>query len=142
MKMPPEILTALLRGEHLGAEQREELGLLPEEALRYRDVVAHLAGVISRYDWFPRPWEEHVPGQSVDETIVIQNLRLGAGAGRRRWPGAPRFVCHARRHAATDPRALVEEAHKRFWSARRAAEFYLHFQLGLPGDLDGWKVVR
>jgi hypothetical protein len=145
--MQPETLTALLRGEHCSAEQRAELGLLPLETLRYRDVVGHLAGVISRSEWFPRPWEEHVPGESVDENIVIQNLSAGrrassSGAGRRRWPGAPRFVCHARRHAATDPRALVEEAHKRFWSARRAAGFYLRFQLGLPGDLDGWKVVR
>ena len=147
MKMPPEILTALLRREHISAEQREELGLLPLETLRYRDVVGHLAGVISRSEWFPRPWEEHVPGESVDENVVIQNLSAtrrasSGGAGRRRWPGAPRFVCHARRHAATDPRALVEEARRRFWSARRAAGFYLRFQLGLPGDLDGWKVVR
>ena len=138
MKMSPETLTALLRGEHIDTRQLEELDLLPRETLRHREVVDHLAGVITRNDWFPRPWMEHVPGQSVDETVVIERL----GAGRRRWPGAPRFVCHARRHAATEPRALVEEARKRFWSARRAAEFYLRFQLGLPGDLDGWKVVR
>lgn len=25
---------------------------------------------------------------------------------------------------------------------RRAARFYLRFQLGLPGDLDGWTVAR
>ena len=154
MNLPPEILTALLRGEHIDVERREALGLRPEETLRYADVVAHLAGVISRSEWFPRPWEEHVPGQCVDENIVVQNLRAGdrdggggggrreAGAGRRRWPGSPRFVCHARRHHPVDPTALVEEAHRRFWRARGAAGYYLRFQLGLPGDLGGWKVVR
>jgi hypothetical protein len=143
VNLPPDILTALLRGEHIDVERREALGLRPEETLRYREVVAHLAGLISRSEWFPRPWEEHVPGRSVDENIVIQNLRVrGDAAGRRRWPGSPRYICHARRHAATDPTALVEESHWRFWRARRAAAYYLRFQLGLPGDLDGWKVVR
>jgi hypothetical protein len=149
VNLPPDILTALLSGEHIELERREALGLRPEETLRYADVVAHLAGVISRSEWFPRPWVDHVPGEYVDENIVIQNQSAGgraglggARAGRRRWPGSPRFVCHARRHAATDPRALVEEAHVPFWSARRAARFYLRFQLGLPGDLDGWKVAR
>lgn len=143
MNLPPDILTALLRGEHIDVERRETLGLRPEETLRYADVAAHLAGVISRSEWFPRPWVEHVSGEYVDENIVVQNLRAGRdGAGRRRWPGSPRYVCHARRHATLDPTALVEEAHRPFWSARRAARFYLRFQLGLPGDLDGWKVVR
>jgi hypothetical protein len=138
MRLPPDVLTALLRGEHIDMEEREARGLLPAETLRYGDVLEHLAGEISRSEWFPRPWVAHVPGQSVDETIVIERL----GAGRRRWPGAARFVCHARRHAATDPAALVEEAHKRFRSARRAAECYLRLQLGLPGDLDGWTIAR
>jgi hypothetical protein len=159
VNLPPDILTALLRGEHIDGERREALGLRTDETLRYADVVAHLAGVVSRSEWFPRTWEEHVAGQCVDENIVIQNLRAGGraggsgrdggggggaragGGGRRRWPGSPGFVCHARQHAATDPTALVEETHRRFWRARRAAQFYLRFQLGLPGDLDGWKVV-
>jgi hypothetical protein len=154
VSLPPDILTALLRGEHMDAERREALGLRTDETLRYADVVAHLAGVVSRSEWFPRPWEEHVAGQFVDENIVVQNLRAGdrdggngggrreGGTGRRRWPGSPRFICHARRHAPTDPTALVEETHRPFWRARSAARFYLRFQLGLPGDLDGWKVVR
>jgi len=129
MQMPPEILTALLRGEHFTTEERAALGLLPEEVLDYGEVVDHLTSIISNTEWFPREYEAHVPGRCVDERIVIQRL------------GRHRFVCHARRHLAIRPTVLADEVHRKFWSARRAAKYYLRWERGLPGDLDGWKVV-
>jgi hypothetical protein len=128
--MPSQILTALLRGEHLNMEERADLGLLPHEVLDYGEVVGHLAAVISVCDWFPREFRPHVEGETVDERIVIE---------RR---GRHHFVCHAQRGWAIRPTVLAEEAHRRFLSARRAAKYFLTWEHHLPGDLDGWKVVR
>lgn len=130
MRMPPEILTALLRGEHLSMTERERLGLLPVEILDYAEVRDHLAEVIRATEWFPAPLEELSPGEPVDEHIIIQRL------------GRHRFVCHARRHAALDPTLLAEESHRRFWSARAAADYFLRWEHGLPGSLDGWTVSK
>jgi hypothetical protein len=130
MHMSHEILTLLLRGGHLDTARRVALGLLPLEILRYAEVRRHLVRLILQAEWFPRPLEEHVAGEAVDEHIIVQRL-----AGHR-------FACHARRAAPLDPTALVEEAHPVFHSARRAADFYLRWELNLPGDLDGWEVRK
>jgi hypothetical protein len=129
MKMPPDILTALLRGEHIQAEECASRGLLPPEILYYEEVLDHLASVISTSDYFPQEYRAHIAGEPVDEHIVIE---------RR---GCHRFVCHARRHHPLDPRQLVEVSHRRFWSARSAAANFLRWEHKLPGVLDGWPVV-
>jgi hypothetical protein len=36
---------------------------------------------------------------------------------------------------------LAEETHKEFDSAESVAKHYLKWDLNLPGDLDGWKVI-
>ena len=54
MKMPPEVLTFLLRGGHLNVEERKAKGLWPNERLRYSEVLDHLAAVIEHEEWFPR----------------------------------------------------------------------------------------
>ena len=46
--MAPDILTRLLRGEHLNMEQRAELGIWPHPPLGYADELGHLAGVLER----------------------------------------------------------------------------------------------
>jgi len=130
MEMRPDILTELLAGRHFNMEERAALGLLPHEVLRYAEVRDHLASVISEREWFPREYVAHVPGHAVDERLVIQRL------------GRHRFVCHASRAQAIAPTVLAEESHRRFWSARKAADHFLRWEHGLPGDLDGWKVVR
>ena len=129
MEMRPETLTDLLAGRHFTMEERAGLGLLPHEVLQYSEVRDHLASVISQREWFPREYVAQVPGQAVDERIVIQRL------------GPHRFVCHARRAQAIAPTVLAEESHRRFISAHRAADYFLHWEHHLPGDLDGWNVV-
>jgi hypothetical protein len=129
VQMPPDILTELLAGRHFTIEERARLGLLPLEVLRYAEVRRHLAAVICEREWFPCAYTPHEAGEAVDEHIVIE---------RR---GAHRFVCHARRAHPTVPAVLAEEVHRRFFSARRAAGFYLKWELHLPGRLDGWEVM-
>ncbi|MFO0826570.1 MAG: hypothetical protein U0572_00330 [Phycisphaerales bacterium] len=40
------------------------------------------------------------------------------------------------------PTVLAAESERTFDSAQSAADHYLRWELRLPGDLDGWKVVE
>ena len=126
--MPPSILTFLLRGGHLNVEERKAKGLWPNEHLRYSEVLDHLVRIIQSEEWFPRKMPDHKPGDLVYEGTVIQNV-------------SPfRFICHSRRPSVYDLRALAEESQNEFSKAKDAAEFYLEWELQLPGRLDSWIV--
>jgi hypothetical protein len=129
MHMPPDILTDLLRGAHLNMDERETLGLLPAEKLRYSEVLEHLAHVIQHESWFPRRMSEHVQGDKVYEGTVIENL------------GSGKFACHSRRASVYDITTVAEESTQEFCSAQEAAAFYLKWELHLPGLLDSWTVA-
>ena len=129
MQMPPDILTELLADRHFNMQERKDLGLLPHEVLRYDEVREHLAGLIAKQEWFPRRYRPHVPGEPVDERLVVQRL------------DTDRYVGHGQRAQAVAPTILAEEWHPSFTSARSAADWFLRGEHGLPGDLDGWKVV-
>ena len=128
MKMPLDILVGLLRGGHLNVEERKAKGLWPHERLQYSEVLDHLARVIEQDEWFPRRMPEHKAGDVAYEGTVIQRVL------------PTRFVCHSRRSSVYDPRAVAEEARREFQGAREAAEFYLKWELNLPGTLDSWIV--
>jgi hypothetical protein len=128
MKMPPDVLTFLLRGGHLNVEERKKQGLWPNEKLRFSEVLDHLANVIQNEDWFPRNLPDHKPGDLVYEGTVIQRV------------SPSRFICHSRRPSVYDLRAIAEDSRKEFRNARDAAEFYLKWEFNLPGRLDSWIV--
>lgn len=129
MTMPSEILTRLLAGEHLNVEERQALGLWPPEPLRYSEVVDHLAEVLASEEWFPRELESFKSGVAVREGIYVHRQ------------GPDRFVCIAQRARANHPTALAEKTETVFDSPRAAAEYYLKWELNLPGRLDGWPVL-
>ena len=120
MKMPPEILTLLLRGGHLNVEERKAKGLWPNETLRYSEVLSHLTAIIQ---------QEDRPGDLVYEGTVIQRV------------SPTRFTCRSRRPSVCDLRTIAEESSKDFRNANDAAAFYLKWELNLPGRLDSWPVV-
>ena len=79
-------------------------------------------------EWFPRRMPDHKPGDLVYEGTVIQKV------------SGSRFICHSRRPSVYDLRALAQESQKEFTKAKDAAEFYLKWELNLPGRLDSWIV--
>jgi len=129
MNMPPEILTRLLAGEHFNVEERKSLGLWPSETLRYSEVVEHLATVLKSQQWFPQS-----PDASEKESAVREGIYV-----HRQAPN--HFVCIAQRARADDPTTMAEKTETVFKSPRAAAEYYLKWELNLPGRLDGWPVV-
>lgn len=116
MKMPPEVLTRLLKGEHIDMEQRRGLGLWPPETLRYSEVRNHLSELLESHEWFP-----HLPCPS--EAIYIQRK------------GVDDFMC------MVWPGQGAKSTERAFSSAEEAADFYLRWELRLPGSLDSWPVV-
>lgn len=129
MNMPPEILTRLLAGEHFNVEERRALGLWPPETLRYSKVVKHLATVLESKEWFPQLPDASKSGPAIREGVYVHQESPG------------RFVCIARRARADDPSALAEQTETVLMSSSAAAEYYLKWELNLPGRLDGWPVV-
>lgn len=93
MKMPPEILTFLLRGGHLDVEERKAKGLWPNERLRYSEVLDHLAAVIEHEEWFPRMMQPVDPfldaiaprRKGLAEISPTRRFELVDGTSRQFW---------------------------------------------------------
>jgi len=124
-----DTLTFLLKHGHLNQQELSERGLDSSKPLKYADVVNHLAKVLQTEKWFPRCWEPEAAGEAIYEMIIVE----------RKLPFL--FVCHVQRHSPLDPTLLVERKRRIFFSARSVARFYLKYDFGLPGNLDGWKVT-
>lgn len=116
MKMSPDVLTRLLRGEHFNVEQRSSLELLPPEILGYTEIRDHLSKLLVAQEWFPR---KPVPS----EAIYIH----------RRGP--EEYVC------VVWPGQGGKSTERSFSTSDDAADFYLKWELHLPGILDSWPVV-
>jgi hypothetical protein len=73
---------------------------------------------------------EHRPGQPVREGGTIERQ------------GSHRYVYRSAAARSLSPATLNKSVETIFSSARDAAVHYLKWDLHLPGDLDGWKVVE
>ena len=109
--------------------ERIERGLWPHPPLKFSVVIAHLSKVLESEQWFPREWKPAVPGEAVWEGGVIERQ------------SSSRYVYRRQRPQPINPTVLAEQTEKVFSSAEEAARHYLKWDLNLPGDLDGWKVV-
>ncbi len=127
--MDSETLTFLLRGGHVNMTDRIERGLWPSEPIDFSEVVRHLAGILESEKWFPRQWKPHKENRPIWEGGVIERQ------------SEVRYVYRSQRHLPTDPRSLAENSVLVFSSATEATEYYLKWDLNLPGDLDGWRVL-
>ena len=128
--MDSETLTFLLRGGHISMPDRIKRGLWPHSPLRFCDVVEQLVSVLENERWFPVAWHPHTQGRAVYEGGVIE----------RKSP--KKYIYRTARSLAVNPFALAQVTEKVFASLTGAARHYLKWDMHLPGDLDGWKVVE
>jgi len=126
--MDANTLTFLLRGGHMNMPDRIERGLWPHPPLKFEDVVRHLTRVLESEQWFPCEWKPARPGKLVRDGGIIEC---------RPWSD----VYHFQRAHPLNPTILADSRQRVFGSAEEAARCYLKWDLNLPGDLDGWKVV-
>ena len=127
--MDSQTLTRLLKGEHLSMPERLALGLWPHPPISYDEVFDHLVKLLQESQWFPRPYHPHRPGEPVDEYPTIERV------------SEDQFVYRAKRGQPWNSSEIAASL-ERPTTAHEAAELYLRWGLNLPGDLDGWKVVR
>jgi hypothetical protein len=130
MQMDAETLTFLLRGGRLSMSERIERGLWPHPPLKLGELVRHLARVIESERWFPRPWQPAVPGKPVWEGGVIERV------------SPTKYIYRNQHHHPIQPTLLAGQTEKVFRSSKKAAAYYLKWDLNLPGDIDGWQVIK
>jgi hypothetical protein len=105
-------------------------GVWPHSTVPFEAIAKHLAAVIEQGDvWFPYRWEPPGTGQLVREGGTIERQANDRYIYRNAaaHPGSPATI-----------NRFVETV---FSNARDAVVHYLKWDLHLPGDLDGWKVV-
>ena len=128
--MDDETLLLLLKGGHLNMPDRIALGAWPSPNLSFEAVSSFLAVVLEQNDgWFPHRWEAHQPGQPVREGGTIE--RQGNGL----------YIYRSTAGQPDSPTTLNGSVETVFSNAHDAAVHYLKWDLHLPGDLDGWKVL-
>jgi hypothetical protein len=128
--MDSETLTYILKQGHLDMKTRIERGIWPHPPLKSEDVLSHLVKILETEKWFPHDWEPSIDGKPVKEGGVIE----------KRSP--KEYIYRAQRSSPSNPKVLAEQIEKKFKSAKEVADFYLKHDLELPGDLDGWKVIK
>jgi hypothetical protein len=128
--MDEEMLTRLLRGEHINMPERIARGMWPHPPLSFSEVLDHLIRLLNQHNWFPREWKPHRGGESVREGGTVERQ------------GLDRYVYRAARAHPIQPHLLAESTERVFSNAEDVARFYLEWDLRLPGDLDGWKVIE
>jgi hypothetical protein len=126
--MDADSLNHLLAGGHLSVPERIGRGIWPHDPLHFKDLVGHLAKVVTDREWFPYESVPHVPGNVVNELGTIQRVSDG-------------YLYHASRASPMHPTLLVQSTAQHFATAEDVARHYLKWSLHLPGDLDSWKVI-
>jgi len=105
-------------------------GPWPHTPLNFSGVLAHPTKLLDQHRWFPREWEQHREGEPVHEGGTVERQ------------GLDQYVYRAARAHPVQPRVLAESTERVFGSAEDAARYLLEWDLHLPGDLDGWKVIE
>jgi hypothetical protein len=128
MKLHDDMIRRLLNGEHLSSENRRKLGIDSSTVLKYEDLILALASILKTTDSFP----ERDGGENIS-CYIYEGITI-----RRLSPDL--FVCLCQRASPSDPSVLAERCEKRFSTAEAAADFFLKWDLCLPGRLDGIEV--
>lgn len=121
--MDNDTLTYLLKGGHINVPDRIAKGIWPHPPLKYKSVLKHLANLIEDNEWFPCDLSVGKEG------VVIQNI-------------GKKFICHTLNYSALGAPVVSEKKQQEFKTSKKAADFYLKWDLHLPGDLDSWKVIK
>lgn len=127
--MDDESLTDLLSGRHFSMPERIRRGIWPHAPLPYETVASHLARLIRARPWFPLLFIPARPGEEVPDVTAIERREDRT------------YVVHLQRSGPSG-RTVAGKAARVFDTAEKAAVFFLEAELRLPGDLDGWQVVR
>ena len=128
--MDSETLLFLLKCRHMNIPDRISRGLWSHPPIPFKECVDAIVAHLAVNEWFPHEWHKPIPGGPVADSVTIQKV------------GDDRFLCRLQRSHPTAYWVLAEASETSFDNAEDAARYYLKWGMMLPGDLDGWKVVR
>ncbi len=127
MQIPLIIVRELLKGKHFSVEERVQKGAPVTAVIKYSDLLEILKGMINEVNWFPFRPED--PGNINYEGVIIEKV-------------GNKYISHSQRTDPTNPDVFSGESEKEFNSIDEVAEYYMKWNLHLPGDLDGYTVVK
>lgn len=127
--MDDATLTRLVQGEHLSMDERIKLGLWPHPPIPIDVVIRVAVKALMETGYFPRRPVQTPVNAAIPEQGTIERV------------GPDHFIYKSQRSFPTKPNAVADSIERSFDNADDAARFYLKWDLHLPGDLDGWKVV-
>ena len=124
MKLPQIILHRLLLGEHILPHERDLLGITSKTNIKIEDLVLVLAGELTRTDRFPPASKEESLSPFYDGVVINKEPK-------------GKYVCTVKRPLADNPTIISEKTEFYFDNAKDAAEYFIKWDLFLPGKLDG-----
>lgn len=126
--MDNETLLFLLKGGHMDMPTRIEKRLWPHPPLRIKQCVSVIMSALNNTSCFPSCWVERKNGELIDDFSCIEKTTDN------------KFIYHYREASPYNLKLISVNEQKKFNTAEEAIKYYLHHELHLPGDLDGWKV--
>lgn len=123
-------LIFLLKEGHIDMKTRIEKGLWPHPPLRLKDCIIAIKSELDHNNFFPYPWTDKQNGEIIDDVAAIEKI------------DNKKFVFHYREANPINLKKIGLNETKVFTKPEGAAEYYLRRILRLPGDLDGWKVIK
>lgn len=127
MQVPLFIIRELLKGKHIDVKERIQRGSPVTATLEYADILRVLIDMLQEFKYFPYNFND--PEYKNYEGISIERTDN-------------KYVCRAQRMLPMEPDVIAEKASREFDNVEDAAEFYLKWALNLPGNLDGYKVIK
>jgi hypothetical protein len=128
--MNKDTIIRLLCGEHISITERINLGIMNNEPLKFKELVVILSEIIKGQRYFPRPYKQNEDSKAIYEGAVIERI------------SEKEFIYYIQRAQAFSPFLIAEKRRIIFNDAQIVASCYLENELHLPGDLDGFKVVK
>jgi hypothetical protein len=127
--MDEKTIILLLRGGHLDMSERLARGIWPHPPLQFDEVVRILTEHLRDHGAFPDSKLATSKDHPVHEGGEIRRLASG------------QYIYECRAPNPLNPRKVAQTVEVVFANAEGAARCYLKWDLHLPGDLDGWKVI-
>ena len=129
-EMNDEILLNILSGHHYNMVDRRELGVWPHTTISMCRCISVIQKSLLEKKYFPRKYKSPTPGKNVGDVMAIEVVEEG------------RYILHSHIASQYNLAAISEESHVLYETAESVIREYLKWELGLPGDLDGWKVTE
>lgn len=128
--MDSETIIFLLKGGHLNMDERVAKNIWPHPPLKLNDLINEVIRYLKTEKFFPHPWVQRKDGEFIDDVCVIEKINPFI------------FIFRSRAASPSDLTRITAQGKKVFFSARSVVKYYLRWALNLPGDLDGWKVIK